>query len=275
MRHARHLLYCCLLPVTLATGCISFWDEVTSRDFKIKDLNTAKPPPLVILKESDDGRERAKALASLSEPLQNGGTQKDQDFYLEILTKSAQSDRDPLCRIGAIKALGHFKDPRAAEVLCSVTEQDLRVFAGMSDFQNLIRLEAIRSLAETGQPIAVKRLIDITKEPQIPDSPTENQPILERRLAAIRGLGKYNYPQSNDRLVTILASDPNPAIRNRTHASLMSATGKEFPPDALEWEAYLHPEKRRPDDALAQKRSQPLNTVWDYVTYPIRLVRGE
>ena len=41
MRHVRRWLYCCLLPAALsAAGCASFWDEVTSRDFKFKDLFT-------------------------------------------------------------------------------------------------------------------------------------------------------------------------------------------------------------------------------------------
>ncbi len=273
MRHARHLLYCCLLPITLSTGCASFWDEVTSRDFKFKNLYTAKPPPLVVLKESDDCRERACAMAALREPLQNGGTQQEQDYYLEILSKSAVSDRDPLCRIGAIKALGHFRDPRAADVLCSVTEQDLSAFS--SDFKHLIRLEAIRSLAETGQPVAVKRLIDVAREPPVEGSDSQKQEVLDRRLAAIRGLGKYNYPESNETLVTILARDDDPAIRNRTHASLMSATGKDFPPDAQEWAYYLHPEMCRPNEDVARQRPQGPNNLWDYVTYPIRLVRGE
>src|SRR3954466_11553891 len=114
MRHARRLLYCCLLPAALgAAGCANFWDDVNSRDFKFKDLFTASPPPLAVLEHSDDGYARAKALAALEEPQQHGGSQKDQDVYVEILSKSAVSARDPLCRMAAIKSLGRFKDPRA------------------------------------------------------------------------------------------------------------------------------------------------------------------
>src|SRR5262249_56892618 len=117
--------------------------------------------PLTVLQDSDDGTRRAYALASLREPLQNGGTQRDQEAFLQILTKSASGDRDPLCRIAAVRALGHFKDPRAADALRAVTEQRLE-FTG--ELNNMIRVEALRALAETGQPQAVERLGQGAKE---------------------------------------------------------------------------------------------------------------
>ena len=284
MRHARRLLYCCLLPAALATaGCANFWDEVTSRDFKFKNLYS-HPAPLVVLKDSDDGYERAKALAALQEPLQHGGTQQDQDVYMKLLSTSAVSARDPLCRMAAIQSLGHFKDPRAAEVLCSVTEQNLTF---TSETNNMIRQKAIEALAQTGQPAAVQRLIQVAKEPPAEGSAQDRQEVLDRRLAAIRGLGKYNYPESKDTLVSILANDKDIAVRTRAHDSLLSATGKDLPPRADEWAQYLHPETRRPvpvgpgdypstgrpGEAVAQQ--PPPNGFWDYVTYPIRLVRGQ
>jgi HEAT repeat protein len=275
MRHARRLLYCCLLPAALgAAGCANFWDEVTSRDFKFKDLYTKAPPPLVVLKDSDDGYARAKALAALQEPLQHGGTQKEQDLYVDILSKSATSARDPLCRMAAIQSLGHFKDPRAADVLCSVTEQNLTF---TSEANNMIRLKALEALAKTGQPVAVRRLIQVAKEPPAEGSAQDRQEVLDRRLTAIRGLGKYNYPESNDTLVSILANDKDAAVRKRAHDSLVSATGKDLPPKADEWAQYLHPETRRPGEAVArqQQPQQSPGGFWDYVTYPIRLVRGQ
>jgi HEAT repeat protein len=271
MRHARRWLYCCLLPAALgAAGCANFWDEVTSRDFKFKNLYTAPPPPLVVLKESDDGYARAKALAALQEPLQHGGTQQEQDLFMEILSKSAVQARDPLCRIAAIQTLGRFKDPRAANVLCSITEQNLTF---TSETNNLIRLKAIEALAQTGQPVAVQRLIQVAKEPPAEGSAQDRQEVLDRRLAAIRGLGKYNYPESDDTLVSILANDKDIAVRTRAHNALVSATGKDLPPKAEEWALYLHPETRRPGEAVAQQQKAP--GIWDYVTYPIRLVRGQ
>jgi HEAT repeat protein len=268
MRDVRLLLSCCLLPA-VATGCTGFWDTVTSHKFKMQDLYTT-PSPLVVLQKSDDGWERAKALAALREPAQNGGTPKDQEIFIEILTRSAKDDRDPLCRIAAIHTLGQFKDPRAADVLRSVTEQDLRYG---SDLNNKIRQAALLALAETGQPVAVRRLIEVAKEPPAEGSKQDMQEVLDRRLTAICGLGKYNYPESNDTLVQILKTDRDVAVRKRAYDSLVAATGKDLPPRPEAWAAYLHPETQRPGEAMAAQ--QPPSGFWDYITRPIRLVRGQ
>jgi hypothetical protein len=257
----------CFLPA-LGAGCSTLWDDVTSRDFNVHAY-LFPPAPMTVLRDCDDGWARAKAFASLNEPLQNGGTQKDQDLYVDILSKSAAGDRDPLCRIAAIKALGRFKDPRAADIIRSVTEQNLTYSAELS---NLIRQEALKALAETGQPVAVRRLIEVAKEPPAEGSAQDKQEVLDRRLTAIRGLGKYNYPEATDTLVVILRTDKDVAVRKRAHESLQSATGKELPPNPQAWAEYLHPEMRRPGEALARESS---NSFWDYVTWPIRQVRGQ
>jgi hypothetical protein len=270
MRKARVAVFVWLLPAALAAGCNTLWDDVTARGFNVQTY-LFPPPPMEILEKSDDGTARAHALASLHEPLQSGGTQKDQDLYLEILTKSAMGDRDPLSRIAAIKALGRFKDPRAADVLRSVTEQNLTFTAFES---NLIRQEALKSLAETGQPVAVRRLIEVAKEPPAEGSAQDKQEVLDRRLTAIRGLGKYNYPEATDTLVMILQTDKDVAVRKRAHDSLQSATGKDLPPSPQAWAEYLHPELRRPGEGIAREQLQP-GGIWDYVTWPIRQVRGQ
>jgi HEAT repeat protein len=268
MRHARLVVCCCLLPLAFVGGCTTLWDDVTSRDFNVHSY-LFPPGPMTVLRDSDDGTARAQALVSLTEPAQNGGSEKDQQVYLDILSKSAMGDRDPYCRIAAIRALGRFKDPRAADLLRSVTEQNLTFTA---DLNNMIRKEALRSLAETGQPVAVRRLIEVAKEPPSADSAQDKQDVLDRRLTAIRGLGKYNYPESNDTLVVLLQTDKDVGVRKVAYDSLRSATGKDLPPNPQEWAEHLHPEMRRPNEAVA--REQP-NNLWDYVTWPIRLVRGQ
>src|SRR5262249_33427990 len=66
-------------------GCAGFGDEVTSRNFHVQAL-FVKPDPLVVLRDSSDGDERAKALRALQEPKQNGGTDEEQDALVKILT---------------------------------------------------------------------------------------------------------------------------------------------------------------------------------------------
>ena len=55
--------------MVVAPGCASFWDSVTSRDFRIKNLFLPPDPPMVVLEKSVDGDKRSAALASLKEPL--------------------------------------------------------------------------------------------------------------------------------------------------------------------------------------------------------------
>ncbi len=267
MQIARRLVCLYLWPVALAGGCAPFIDEVTSRDFTVKQL-FARPDPLHVLRESDDDTQRAYALKTLQEPLQHGGNERDQEGFLQILSKSATADRDALCRIAAIRALGHWKDPRAAQALATVTEQKLTFTA---DTNNLVRVEAIKALAATGSPLAVERLVQVAKEPPAEGSAQDRQEWIDRRVAAIRGLGRYNSPQAADTLLHVLQSERDAALRQRAHESLVAVTGKHYPPDAAMWTQHLHPEQRREGDALA--REEP-NRFWDTLMWPIRQVRG-
>src|SRR5271165_5869464 len=54
------------------SGCASFWDDVTSRDFHVSNWWTPKPNPLVVLADSHNGDKRAEALRALREPKQFG-----------------------------------------------------------------------------------------------------------------------------------------------------------------------------------------------------------
>src|SRR5262245_33320387 len=97
-------------------GCAGFWDDVTSRDFRVKNLWT-REDPLAVLKDSTDGDKRARALRQLREPKQQGGSDQEQDVVVKILTTAATSEKQALCRMAAISALRRFHDPRAVEAL--------------------------------------------------------------------------------------------------------------------------------------------------------------
>ena len=76
------------------------------------------PDPLVVLRDSQDADDRARALRALREPLQYGGDQHDQDVVVTVLTTAA--DERPPDRLPAWRpspSLRHFKDPRAIEGL--------------------------------------------------------------------------------------------------------------------------------------------------------------
>jgi hypothetical protein len=235
--HRLYFLLTCTVLALSAGGCATFWDEAFSRE---RDLNGYfKPPnPLVVIHDSTDGERRAKALASLREPKQTGGTDKDQEAYLQILTTAARTDRDPLCRLGAIQALGYFKDPRAARALEEVYKQP-NPFT--QDFNGMIRQQALRAIEKTGNPDSRQLLILVARQPApAPDAPsTARRAEQDERLIAIRALGKYQQRDSIDTLVFVLETEKDGSLRDRAHQSLEQATGKNLPPDAQAWRSAL------------------------------------
>jgi hypothetical protein len=228
------------VPLLLAVpGCASFWDDVTSRDFNVKTWFN-RPSPLAVLGDKDsDGNLRARALASLREPLPNGGNQKEQDLYVLILTTAATSDKQPLCRLAAIKSLGMFKDPRAVEALARAYYDD-KPFP--PETNAVIRQQALTALGETGSPKARDLLVKVVGEPPPAQDTTEveKQQVMDCRLAAVRALGKYSHKDVTETLVKVLQSEKDVAMRDRAHESLVAATGKNLPPDPKKWEEVLH-----------------------------------
>jgi hypothetical protein len=226
------------LAVT-ALGCASTWDEVTSRERDYREIFWLKPDPLETIRTTTDGERRGKALARLKEPLQNGGTAQDQDAYLKILSTAALQDREPMCRLGAIRALGEFKDPRAARTLEDVYQQPKLPFT--QDFNVMIRQQALASLERMANEESRHLLIRVARQPgpAIDASFTDRQQTQDEKIIAIRALGRYKQPECADTLVYILETEKDVALRDRAHEALRESTGKDLPPDARAWRAAL------------------------------------
>ena len=229
----------CLLPFAfclLACGCAGFWDDVTSRDFSWSAMFT-KPNPLLVLRDSSDGDKRANALRALREPKQYGGSDAEQDAIVNILTTAATTEKQPLCRLAAIGALGHFKDPRSVKGL-SDAFYNASVFS--PETSTVIRCQALTALGETGNPAAVELLARVVREPPAEGTDLEKQQTLDVRIAAARALGKFSHYQATEALVRVMQNDRDVALRDRAYESLQAATGKKLPPDGKEWEQLLH-----------------------------------
>jgi HEAT repeat protein len=237
LRRLYVLLACAALALP-AGGCASFWDEAFSRE---RDLQGYfKPPdPLTVIRDSTDGERRATALAALREPAQHGGNAQDQEVYVKILTTAATTDRDPLCRLGAIQALGRFKDPRAAKTLDDIFLQTKLPFT--QDFISSIRLTALHALEKIDSDQARQRLILVARQPDpAPDAASaDRRQTQDEKLIAIRALGKYRQSETLDTLVAILDTEKDGALRECAHQSLESATGKTLPADPAVWRAEL------------------------------------
>ena len=238
-RRAVLLLWAGSISLSLC-GCANYWDEAFSHPVKPANFNPFKqgPDPLQVLHDQNaDGNLRYKALAALTEPQQHGGTQKEQDDIFQILSVAASKDQAPLCRLAALSALGRFKDPRAAATIDAVYLQQLSFSREMNSY---IQQQCLNSLVETGGPIALQRLILVAKEPPNDANAPQSQETLDRRLIAVKGLGKFKEPEAASALAFVLCAPRcDVALRDRAHESLVASTGKNLPPDAPEWKSYL------------------------------------
>jgi hypothetical protein len=206
------------------TGCAGFWDEVTSRNFQFSHLYT-KPNPFVVLQNSSDGNDRAKALRALREPRENGGTEQDQEAVLKILTTAASKEKQFLCRMAAIESLGRFKDPRAVDGL---TEAFYSSGSFPLDLATRMQMHVATALGRTRQPAAEQFLIKIAQEkPRGEGSEQEKQQILDVRIAATRALGNFNDPKATEVLQAVLHNEKDVALRDSARDSIELASGKK------------------------------------------------
>ncbi len=242
----------CLLFAS--TGCATFWDEVTSheRDWSYA-TGIGKPDPLVVIRDNADrtpnadGFRRAQAFSQLREPLQNGGTAKDQQLYLDILGLAAKQDSDPICRLAAVRALGNFRDPRAARVLEEVYQLPVRkpnvrddgnVLIFTPDSNAMIRKEALVALEKTQDPDARHILVRVARQPGPPATAdlTDRQQTQDEKIVAIRALSKYRQQECVDALTYVLRTEKDIALRDRAVQSLQETTGKRWPADYQAWQ---------------------------------------
>jgi HEAT repeats/PBS lyase HEAT-like repeat len=241
-----------LLPLFL-TGCAQFWDDVTSHPF---DANVLfhEPDPVQVLRTSSDGDARARALRHLQEPKQHGGTDQAQEEVIQIVCKIATTDRQPYCRLCAIRALGRFKDPRAGEALVAAYHQadggrsneiqQAGYPGSLSGFQaetaTHIRCEALVALGESGNPAALELLIQVLGQPPVEGAEQEQQFVMDQKIAAARALAHFSDPRVAEALLKVLKTEKDVALRNRACESLKTLTGKDLPADFQAWDDALH-----------------------------------
>lgn len=235
----------CILAAACAalSGCAGFWDDVTSRDFKFKEMFRPPPDPLWVIRNTNNGDKRCKAIRALREPLQNGGTQQDQDTIVQVLTWCAVSDPQPLCRMAAIDVLQHFKDPRAEKALEDAYVNAAYFSRDQPEIMAVIHCQALAALGVNANPAAIPLLIGVVKmSPTAADNTNQQQQQnMDERIAAARALGNFRQYQAAEALTAVLRGEQQDvALRNRAAESLRQMTGKDLPADAQAWEDFLH-----------------------------------
>jgi hypothetical protein len=226
LKHWLRGLGCAVVAVNLCGCRMMSWDDLTSREFTVSSLWTAPPPPLTVIEKSTDGYARSKAFNRLDEPADKALQEK----YLQVLQAGALNDRDPLCRLAALRTLGRYNDPRAGN-------------PGMSAENNaFIRQQALTSLQVSSPGDARQLFIQAAKQPGgslTGAAQRDRMEILDERLSAIRALGKYPQPDAVDTLVRLLETEKDVAIRKCAHESLVASTKKEIPADGKAWREFV------------------------------------
>lgn len=207
------------------SGCAGFWDEVTSRDFSFQNM-VQPPDPMTVLRTSNDGDARAKAMRRLD--LSAGAPEE----AVVILTRAAAADPQPVVRSAAVQALGKVHDPRAVPALVAAYDSADQL---TPELAYMIRAQALTALGETKQPEAAQFLVQVARQPVKSDlADTERGQARDVRLAAVRSL--KNFPGSELAAATaaqLAQSERDVAVRDRARESYVALTGKELSPDAL------------------------------------------
>jgi hypothetical protein len=229
-----------LVPLTLAactaTGCAGWWDEVTSKDYKLKSA-FHRSDPMTVLEKDPDGDHRARAIQALREPIANGGSQQEQDLVVTLLVRIATADQQDLCRAAAIRTLGSFRDSRAVEGL---KDAYYRASSFGPEKGALLRCHALTALGETKQDGAVELLVKVLREPPVEGSEIDKQQKTDERIVAARALANFPNYQATEALIGVLRMDQDVALRDRAHESLVTITGRELPAEAQVWDEFLH-----------------------------------
>jgi hypothetical protein len=208
-------------------------------DFNAKcKLMFTKPNPMLVLRDSRDGDERAKALRALHEPIKNGGTPHDQEIVFKILEQATVSEHTAMARMAAVESLSHFKDPRAAAALKAAYYQAYgyrnesgEEFKYPAETVTILRCKCLQGMGELENPAVVEHLVSILREPPVKGSDQDRQWAMDLRIAAARSLGKYNQPLATEALLEVLKGDRDVALRDRAHDALETSTGQKLPED--------------------------------------------
>ena len=238
----------CLLPA----GCAGFVDQVTSRDFRVRDMIHPPDPLTVIRTRKADGDAFAKAMVKIAEPRKLHKSQAEQDEVVQILSEAATADPRSLCRLAAIDALGRFDDARTSVALMQAYQG---ASAFPSDEASLIRCAAMSAMGGKNTPETITLLSHVasTKKAPTPPSSTrqvkleeddelakmlgqydpDNQAARDARITAVRALGKSKDPQAVQVLIPLL-DEKDVALRNRVQESLEQVTGRKNVPATSE-----------------------------------------
>lgn len=259
--------------VLLLTGCSSTAERLSSRRFREKPFSTlfsSEDPMVVLTRDSSEGDDRLQAMRSLKEPLQRGGSQAEQDAIIKILSDTATSDPQGICRLTAIETLGRFQDPRIPGILVdSWKNAPISSAGGPSgtgvvqasfnpslpgtrhaatyslDMTCRIQGQILESLGKGKSSESLTLLCEVASKPvkRVEPKSDFDTPVYDAdhyrfdiRLAAIHAMRHYTGDRTAAQtLLKALQDDRDTAVQNRCMESLTAITGQPHGNDPKAW----------------------------------------
>ncbi len=114
LKAAQRGIWALTLAGPLVGGCANMVDTVSSQRFKKAPFHTTfqgDEAPIEVLRHSEEGDRRGKAMLALKEPKRNGGTDAEQEEVMQILSASATTDQRLICRLDAAESAGPIRGP--------------------------------------------------------------------------------------------------------------------------------------------------------------------
>ena len=267
----RRFAVLCAGGLTLAgIGCAGTWDRVSAKKFREAPFGAMfnNDDPMLVLRRSQDGNDRAAAMRKLKEPKESGRPAEEQDEALQILWQASTLDPSPIVRTAAIDALGRFRDPRAVRLLIDsyvradgiesdpvkqqqaiqtvgagkVPSEELLALSAPVGFEpafvTTLRSRSITALAQSNSPEAVKFLAQVASSPAKVDDLNLDRDV---RAAAVRGLGQLRNKESVTALAGIWKTEStrDVVLVQNAHEGLKNLTGKDLPADPEKWSAVV------------------------------------
>jgi hypothetical protein len=258
-------------------GCAGTIDTLTSQRFREHPFHTlfGSDDPVWVLENVPEGDQRAKAMSAVKEPKRHGGKDEEQKRVMELIAASATSDKQVVCRLGAIETLARFDDPQSSKILVAayhnatieapkdnepagVVQAGRRVrqpFAPVSSFTSdqvvMIQSKALEALGKKRSPEGLALLCEIAATPAKKEAkPAEFDPLAQGdlgqdssdlRLAAIRALAHFkNDIHAAQLLYRIMTTERGDvALKSRAYESLQKVTGKDYPPTSPDWKLVV------------------------------------
>lgn len=146
-----------------------------------------------------------------------------EELYMRLFLQNI-NDADPRVRTAAMRAIANHGKPEQADLLIK----------GLSETDQLVRVEAARGLQRLYNVDAIDPLVIASREPDLEKTDVAAEPAAAVRVEAADALGQYADDRSVQALITAL-NDSDLSVNRAAQGSLRTLTGQDFGLNQRQW----------------------------------------